>query len=57
MPRPMHVALGDGAAPIRDAKRGGDRRVPIIALTAHAFAGEQERVRQVGMDDFLSKPV
>jgi CheY-like chemotaxis protein len=31
--------------------------IPVIALTAHAMAGDEARAREVGCDDFDTKPV
>ncbi|HKD99975.1 MAG TPA: ATP-binding protein [Planctomycetota bacterium] len=62
---PYDVVFLDGRMPGMDGvdaarairARETDRRVPIVALTASALAGDREHCLAAGMDDHLPKPI
>jgi two-component system, sensor histidine kinase and response regulator len=42
---------------IREQEQLTGAHIPIVAMTAHAFKGDQERCLAIGMDAYISKPI
>ena len=56
----VHMPDMDGleaTAVIRERERVSGAHLPIIALTANAMMGDQERCLAAGMDGYVSKPI
>ena len=47
----------DATGRIRDEERSSGNHIPIIALTAHALTGDQQKCLEAGMDGYVSKPL
>ena len=54
----MNLPVMDGWTAARTLKEdAATKDIPIIALTAHALAGDRERAMAAGCDDYHPKPV
>jgi two-component system, cell cycle response regulator DivK len=54
----MSLPVMDGWEATRILKSSSDlKAIPVIALTAHAMAGDADKAYQAGCDDFDTKPV
>ena len=47
----------EAARAIREREKASGGHIPIVALTAHAMAGDKDRCLDSGMDNYLSKPI
>jgi CheY-like chemotaxis protein len=54
----MNLPVLDGWEVTRRLKANeATRHIPVIALTAHAMAGDEQKAREAGCDDYDTKPV
>lgn len=47
----------DGFALLQEIRNSPHRALKVVALTAHAMAGDRERALEAGFDGYITKPI
>ncbi len=47
----------DGITATKHIRADLDKKIPIVAMTAHAMQGDKDRCLAAGMDDYITKPI
>ena len=54
----LSLPVMDGWEATRRLKANEElRSIPVIAMTAHAMVGDEEKAKDAGCDDYLAKPL
>jgi signal transduction histidine kinase/ActR/RegA family two-component response regulator len=53
----IQMPVMDGYTTVKEIRLRLKLDIPIIAMTAHAFAGEREKCLSLGMNEYIAKPI
>ncbi|MCW3117180.1 MAG: histidine kinase [Chitinophagaceae bacterium] len=53
----IQMPLMDGYTATRKIRNELNSTIPVVAMTAHAMAGEREKCLSYGMNEYISKPI
>lgn len=53
----IQMPVMDGYTAVKEIRRKGHTNLPVVAMTAYAMPGENQKCLDAGMNDYMSKPV